>query len=101
MASEDRTSSISEHFPPRSHFPQCSYRGWMRQKYYHLQEHPDKPGLSSVYGIVSGALNDSTTAEAREYIQSRVGRNGEEEDKTLLAALKELDEEEEERETSQ
>ena len=101
MASENfgdsQTPSISDQFPQRDQYPQYSYRGYLRSKYEWLIEHPDESGMHVAYYGVSGALNDSTTEQAREQLRRRLGLFGEEQDHIYLDALAELDEEEKER----
>jgi hypothetical protein len=88
---------VSEQFPQRDQYPQYSYRGYLRRKYEWLMAHPAKRGMSVAYYGVYGALNDSTTEQAREYLRRKLGLFGEDRDKIYLDALRELDEEEKER----
>jgi hypothetical protein len=87
----ESTYDAVEHAP-------LSYRGWMRRKYDYLAEHPAKHSLYHAYVVVLGALNDSMTEEAREYLRARLGRGNEEADQIYRHALSELDEEQKERE---
>ena len=82
--------------PQRCQYPHLSYRGYLREKYDYLSQHPARPGLNHVYLAVLGALNDSTTEQARDYLRNmlRIGNGGED---VYQEALRELDEEERER----
>lgn len=82
--------------PKRGQFPALSYRGYLREKYYYLSQHPERPELHHAYNVVLGALNDSTTDQARDYLRQRLGSESEY-DEVYRAALSELDEEERER----
>ena len=86
--------------PKRDQFPALSYRGFLHVKYDYLMQHPEPLELNTPYDNVMRALNDSTTGQAREFLREQLGRVSGKYDAIYQEALRELDEEEREREAS-